>query len=125
MADGFEAIYARLRAIMLDAAPTMVVTKDQPGSLELRISDIDPKTNAAGWFGTVTIKKSYVAFHLMPLYVHAEIAADISPGLAKRKQGKTCFNFRKMDEDLFSELARLTRASALLRWQERPVSERR
>ncbi|WP_165324299.1 hypothetical protein [Rhizorhabdus phycosphaerae] len=114
MADGFEAIYAGLRAIMLDAAPSMTVTKDEPGSLELRTPDIDPKTKGPGWFGTVTIKKSYVAFHLMPLYAHPEIAADISPGLSKRKQGKTCFNFSKMDEDLFSELDRLTQACARL-----------
>lgn len=112
MADGFETIYPRLRDIMLAAAPAMVVSKDQPGSLELRTPDVDPKTKQPGWFGTVTVKKSYVAFHLMPLYTAPELAADISSALAKRKQGKTCFNFTKIEEELFDELSALTRRCA-------------
>lgn len=112
MADDFADIYAQLRRIMLEAAPAMTVTRDEPGSLELRTPDIDPKTKQPGWFGTVTTKKSYVAFHLMPLYLAAELAEDISPALAKRRQGKTCFNFKKVDEALFDELGRLARRCA-------------
>lgn len=110
MTNAFETIYARLRDLMLEAAPGMTKTKDLPGGLELRTPRIDPKTKQPGWFGTVTIKKSYVAYHLMPLYTHPELAADISPELAKRKQGKTCFNFARADEPLFAELAHLTKA---------------
>ncbi|HRE79462.1 MAG TPA: hypothetical protein PLN52_00375, partial [Opitutaceae bacterium] len=62
--------------------------------------------------GTVTIKKSYVAYHLMPLYTHPELADGISAQLAQRKQGKTCFNFARVDEALFKELTRLTRTCA-------------
>jgi hypothetical protein len=112
MADDFDAIYARLRTIMLEAAPGMTVNRDLPGSLELRTPEIDPKTKAPGWFGNIMIKKSYVAFHLMPLYMAPELAADISPALAKRKQGKTCFNFNKIDEDLFDEVSALARRCA-------------
>jgi len=32
--------------------------------------------------------------------------------LAKRRQGKTCFNFRVVDEVLFGDLALLTRRAA-------------
>jgi hypothetical protein len=110
MAENFEAVFARLRSMMLDAAPGMTIAKDKPGSLELRTPTIDPKTRQPGWFGTVTIKKSYVAYHLMPLYTHPELADDLSSELAKRKQGKTCFNFARSDESLFKELTRLTKA---------------
>lgn len=110
MADDFETVFARLRRTMLEAAPKMTVTKDNPGALELRTPTIDPKTKQLGWFGTVTIKKTYVAYHLMPLYAHPELAGEISPELAKRKQGKTCFNFARCDEALFKELSRLTKA---------------
>lgn len=109
MAENFETVYSRLRQMMLQAAPTMKINQDKPGALELRTSTIDPKTRQAGWFGTVTIKKSYVAYHLMPLYTHPELADGISAELAQRKQGKTCFNFTRVDEALFKELARLTR----------------
>ena len=107
MSETFEAVYQRLRQLMLDAAPTMVIAKDLPGSLELRTSEIDPKTKEASWFGTVTVKKSYVAVHLIPLYLKPELAADCSPALTKRRQGKTCFNFLREDDDLFDELEAL------------------
>lgn len=112
MAEDFESVHARLRSCMLKSAPNMVVTKDSAGALELRTPGIDPKTKQAGWFGTVTIKKSYVAYHLMPLYCEPKLADGISAELAKRKQGKTCFNFARSDENLFDELERLTKACA-------------
>ena len=112
MSDAFDTVYARLRDTMLAAAPSMVVNKDLPGSLELRTPEIDPKTKQPGWFGTVTVKKSYVAFHLMPLYTEPGLADGISSGLAKRRQGKTCFNFNKVDEELIAELDKLARRCA-------------
>lgn len=112
MAEDFEAVFTRLRSLMLKAAPGMVVNKDSAGSLELRTPAIDPKTKQPGWFGTVTIKKSYVAYHLMPLYEQPALADGISPELAKRKQGKTCFNFTRGNEALFGEIERLTKACA-------------
>lgn len=110
--DEFVAVYARLRRLMLEGAPGMTVNKDKPDSLELRTPTLDPKTKQPGWFGTVTIKKTYVAYHLMPLYYHPDLAAKLSPELAKRKQGKTCFNFTRSEDALFKELARLTKACA-------------
>jgi len=112
MADDFSTIYDRLRRVMLAAAPGMKVNRDEPGSLELRTPDIDPKTKQLGWFGMIAVKKTYVSYHLMPLYTAPELAAKISPALAKRKQGKTCFNFAQLDEALFKELAVLTKACA-------------
>jgi hypothetical protein len=32
----------------------------------------------------------------------------VSPALQRRKQGKACFNFTKIDEALFEELEQLT-----------------
>jgi len=36
----------------------------------------------------------------------------MSPELKRRMQGKSCFNFKEIDEKLFKELARLTKAGA-------------
>jgi hypothetical protein len=68
MAGDFEDIFGRMRDMMRAAAPSMTVAKNDAGSLELRTPDIDAKTGQPGWFGTVTVKKGYVAYHLMPLY---------------------------------------------------------
>ena len=107
--DDFGSIHARLRTIMLEAAGDLAVARDEPGDFVVRTQAIDPKTQQPGWFGTVTIKKSYVAYHLMPLYEAPELAADLSAGLTKRRQGKTCFNFKAIDQGLFEELSDLTR----------------
>ena len=107
--SAFEDVYQRLRAVMLDAAAGQVVAVDEPGNLVVRTAQIDGKTGQPGWFGTVTIKKSYVAYHLIPLYDQPALAEGLSTALGKRRQGKTCFNFKQVDEDLFAELADLSR----------------
>ncbi len=63
------------------------------------------------FFGAVQVKKSYVSFHLMPVYLKPALLQDISESLKARMQGKSCFNFNKVDERLFTELASLTEAS--------------
>ena len=63
------------------------------------------------FFGAVQVKKSYVSFHLMPVYLKPELLQDVSTSLKARMQGKSCFNFNKVDEILFGELASLTEAS--------------
>ena len=112
MVEEFQPVFDRLRTMMLAAAPTMVVTKDTPGSLELRTAELDQKTKERGWFGTVTIKKTYVAVHLLPLYTKPDLAAGCSADLSKRRQGKTCFNFRRIDDRMFDELNELMRRCA-------------
>lgn len=62
------------------------------------------------FFGAVKLKKSYVSYHLMPVYVNPGLLDGMSEGLGKRMQGKSCFNFRRIDETLFEELDSLTAA---------------
>ena len=61
-------------------------------------------------FGAVMLKKSYVSYHLMPVYVTPELLKGMSPGLKRRMQGKSRFNFTEIDKALFKELAALTKA---------------
>ncbi|NIW44259.1 MAG: hypothetical protein GWN30_05650, partial [Gammaproteobacteria bacterium] len=60
------------------------------------------------FYGKTNIGKNYVSYHLMPVYMYPDLLDDVSDDLKKRMQGKSCFNFRKIDEDLFSELEGLT-----------------
>lgn len=60
------------------------------------------------FFGAVQIKKSYVAFHLMPIYYFPELLDNISIQLKNKMQGKSCFNFKDIDDKLFTELSTLT-----------------
>ena len=64
------------------------------------------------FFGSAQIKKSYVSFYLMPVYMYPDLLKDVSPELKKHMQGKSCFNFKKVEPDLFKELAKLTQKGA-------------
>ena len=41
--------------------------------------------------------------------MYPEMVETISPELKKRMQGKSCFNFKKIDDALFDELVYLTK----------------
>jgi hypothetical protein len=48
----------------------------------------------------------------MSVYACPDLLKAMSPELKKRMQGKSCFNFKEVDEKLFQELAKLTKAGA-------------
>jgi hypothetical protein len=105
MAD-FEAVHARLREILMRHRGDLVVTKDGPGGVTLEVPGLEGKP--WGYVAGTRVGKSYVSYYLMPVYASPELGASVSPGLAKRRQGKSCFNFTKVDETLLAELEDLT-----------------
>lgn len=112
MSDDFPTIFAELRALMMEAAPGMVVTDDTPTNFTLKTSWIEARTKEPAWFGWIAIKKSYVAYHVMPLYALPALNGAVPPSLEKRRQGKTCFNFKKADPALFEDIRELTKMAA-------------
>ncbi|WP_285713739.1 hypothetical protein [Erythrobacter oryzae] len=110
----FEPLFAELRALMQTHAAGLVIADDTPGHFVMNNPHPDPAAGRPEWFGTVAIKKAYVAYHLFPLYTHPMIGEGMSAALTRRRQGKSCFNFRKPDPALFAELARLTETAAAL-----------
>ncbi len=61
-----------------------------------------------GYVGGTRLGKRYVSYYLMSVYAQPELVASMSPGLKRRMQGKSCFNFATIDEPLFAELEALT-----------------
>lgn len=102
-------VFAQLRQIMLPYAGRLVRAADTESDFSLNTRYIQ-KNKQPLWFGGVQIKKNYVSYYLMPVYVNPALIETISPALRKRMQGKSCFNFAVPDEALFDELARLTEA---------------
>jgi hypothetical protein len=105
--ERFEATYLRLRSILEPYAPKMYVSADTDIWYGL---DLAPEAERvpATWFGAVRRGKAYVSYYLMSIYGDPRLLDDISPALRKRMQGKSCFNFTRIDEGLFGELAALT-----------------
>jgi hypothetical protein len=112
MSDAFAAIFADLRAVMLGAAPGMVVAQDTADQFTLKTGWPEARTGEPAWFGWIAIKPAYVAYHLMPLYSLPALVDAIPPALVKRRQGKTCFNVKKPDPDVYAALAELTTLAA-------------
>jgi len=59
-------------------------------------------------FAGVKLGRRYVSYDLMGLYRDPGLTKDMSQALRKRMQGKSCFNFTKVDDELFHELDLLT-----------------
>jgi hypothetical protein len=102
-------VFTELRKVMASYAGTLAVTRDDDQELYIDTRHIQ-KNKKPLFFGAVQIKKSYVSFHFMPLYVKPELLAAVSPELKSRMQGKSCFNFSSVEPALFKELAALTEA---------------
>ena len=107
--NDFGDVHARLREIMRRyERGSLKAATDKPGDYVL----IGPPTEASKgrevWFGAVQARKNYVSFHLMPVYAFPELLDAVSPALRKRMQGKSCFNFKDVDAELFRELQKLT-----------------
>jgi len=105
--SSFPAIFEHIRALYAVHAPGGVVLRDEPDRYHLGTHHVRPKDGYRLWFGGVEIKKNYVSAHVMPVYVHPELLATISPALRRRMHGKACFNFKAIDPGLFAELADL------------------
>ncbi|MCU0495964.1 MAG: DUF1801 domain-containing protein [Anaerolineae bacterium] len=103
----FQAVFETLKALMLKIAPECVVLEDHPGKYYLALPPI-PQIKKDLWLGGVEIKKNYVSYHLIPVYADPSLLEGTSEALKKKMQGKSCFNFKKVDAALFAELDDLT-----------------
>jgi hypothetical protein len=101
-----ERVFSRLREILVPYQDRLEVLADGPTSYELGapMSPAKPGT----FLAAVRDGKSYASFHLMTVYAYPDMLDAMSPELRRRMQGKSCFNFRRVDETLFAELADLT-----------------
>ncbi|HEY4741736.1 MAG: hypothetical protein WA734_16260 [Candidatus Acidiferrales bacterium] len=105
----FRAVFDSIRAMLETLAPQLSVFADKPDNYYLN-------TKSPSWrgkplfFAAVQLKKSYVSYHLFPVYMNPGLLAGMSSELKKHMQGKACFNFTEVDMILFMELAVLTTA---------------
>ncbi|MEK6335911.1 MAG: hypothetical protein AABM67_13345 [Acidobacteriota bacterium] len=109
--DDFTEIFRKLRAIFKPYDKKMVVLHDTDSVYMLNTRHMMSNKQPL-YFGGVRKGKAYVSFYLMSVYVSPREMKNMSPELKKRMQGKSCFNFKTVDEKLFRELATLTKAGA-------------
>jgi hypothetical protein len=59
------------------------------------------------FFAGVREGTAYVSFHFFPVYTQPDLLTGIDPALRKRMQGKSCFNFKTLEETLERSLEAL------------------
>ena len=121
MTTPLEAVFARLRDVLAAHASEFAVAEDSAERYGLE-APIGPATVHA-WGGKVRtqtipvawieMRRAYVSYHLMGIAGDSKLAAGFSAALRARMQGKSCFNFKAVDDALISELARVTAQSLL------------
>lgn len=109
--DELSTVFEQLKTILKPHAKRLTLQADTSDTYSID-GPYSEKWKKQLFFGSAQIRKNYVSFHLMPVYMYPELLKEISPELKKHMQGKSCFNFKKVEADLFQELAELTQRSA-------------
>jgi len=116
MPNQFQSVFERLRDILKKHAVSFSAVKDASDHYSLE-APVGPATLQAlggkmrspmipvAW---VQMGKAYVSFHIMGVYGNPKLLDDCSKELRAHMQGKSCFNFKTVDETLFVELEQLT-----------------
>jgi len=107
--SSFTEVFQSLKEILAPYAKELVIVTDQDDNFYLDTSFL-MKNKKPMYFGSIKVNKKYVSFHLMPVYVFPDLLKGISPELRRRMQGKSCFNFKTVDSQLFKELSQLTKS---------------
>jgi len=104
----FPLVFEHLKSILKPYARKLTVKADT-GEVYYLDAAYSEKYNKELFFASTQIKKNYVSFYLMPVYMYPDLLNDLSPALKKHMQGKSCFNFKQVEKSLFAELKQLTK----------------
>lgn len=106
--DDARRTFDTLRGLLAEHEARLTVTRDEPTAYALEAGYAE-RWDRVLPFGSVEILKSYVSYHLFPVYVYPDLLDGLSPELRPRMQGKSCFNFRTITEPQRRALEILTR----------------
>lgn len=106
--EKLKEVFNQLRTILQAFEPKLILKTDKPAAYYLE-TPFSEKYGRELFFGSVHIRKNYVSFYLFPVYMFPDLLQNLSPALKKRMQGKSCFNFKEIDQGLFRELKQLAK----------------
>jgi len=109
-------IFKRIRELLLPYSKQMEVRADNPGNYQLYIKG---NFSLAGrpfkelYFAGVTIRKTMVSLYFFPIYTHP-VNFTLPVTISKNLKGKSCFNFKQLNEEQEKALAALLVSGATL-----------
>lgn len=104
----FPLVFENLKSILKPYASQLTLKGNIDDNFHLE-GAYSEKWKKELFFASAQVKKNYVSFYLMPVYMYPDLLKNISPELKKYMQGKSCFNFKKVEKKLFDELRGLTK----------------
>lgn len=107
--DAFAETFQTLRSILERNGGQMKVLADTDTEFSLASPTMTDRAGRPLFAAAVQVRKSYVSYHLMPLYMNRALMATVPAALRKRMQGKACFNFKTIDRTEAKELAAVTK----------------
>ena len=110
MPRDFDAVFSSLRRLLEPLTGELKVGVDTPTEYTL-LGKPSKKYPEGQYFAGVRRGKAYVSFHNMAVYGSPALLERLSPELRKRMQGKSCFNFGRVEQIPEAELERLLAAS--------------
>ena len=109
MSSTFSATFTQLKALFAPYAERLMTSADTESNYMLD-GEYVSEFKRPMFFGGVRRGRAYVSFFLMPIYSNPELLGKMSDELRRRMQGKSCFNFTKVEPELFAELEKLVHA---------------
>lgn len=108
-AEATKQITTILRESLHECCPPMVITKESEKGMEIIGNKPVPygykKIIVPGmYFSSFVARKDMVSFYIFPLYGGEEYFKNIAPLAMKCLKGKTCFNFKKPEQVIKSEI---------------------
>lgn len=96
----FEDVFAALKDIYAPYAGPAIVLRDEPAKFFLGTHEVRAKDGYRTAFGGVDITQKYVSAHLMPVYVHPDLLADIvQPALFEKYANLVAAGFERFKQD--------------------------
>jgi hypothetical protein len=105
--DERQKIFHKLKNILLDYAPPMLVVTDDAGKFELVTNKEITMRGAVRknlCFASLMVQSSYVGLYLMHVYARPENIQQLGPELRKALKGKSCFHIPKLDGNLSAQI---------------------
>ena len=116
-----EQIFNKIKKALQKQVPPMVVAKDSQDTFELIGNKPVPygskKEIVPGmYFSSVVARKDMISFYFFPLYAE-ENFRELIPTMIHSLKGKTCFNFKKVEQVNEKELNALLK-KGVQAWKE-------
>lgn len=110
--DDRKIIFDRVKKVLKQISPPMVISKDEENVFELIGNKPVPygskKVIVPGmYFSSVVARKDMVSYYFFPIYMRPEYFKPLIPQSIKYLKGKSCFNFKKPGDVNEKELLEL------------------